>query len=409
MTELNSRENDPRSTERSRSETDSLPVLTSEITSESSALEIQDLVEEAPADQLGPDTPAASAVLVDSPPNWYLGISEAMGWLFGAWLVHVIAAVFIVILLIISNVAMGKARPMDFDDPNSMMIITAGEMTLFVLAAILTVSLRFWGRLFNELNFTPPDPRHFWIVVAATLPLTFCIAIWSVPTQQAWDSLVEIFPALKFIDGMNVNDEIKRMADSTPLLLMIFSIAVLPAIGEELIFRGAIGRTLIANIGLWGGVLLTSFLFGWFHMHPVHAIAVMPLGLVMHVVYLWTRSFWLPMLLHFVNNYWATVVAHFSKTDQVGHGGSLSLLEGFQMITAIIAVIALGFGLWQSRVRLVTEDGTAWDTGRFPLRVPNAPGVHRRSDPMDPWCWKLAAVSSVLCHALVVFELVNPR
>ena len=408
MTELNSRENDPVTTDLLRSETEAVPILSPELDSNAKALDVRDFVEEQPAEPVCPNT-LPSAIPVDSPPSWPRGIGEAMGWLFGAWLVHVIAAVCIVILLIVSNFASGQARPMDFDDPKSTMIITMGEMILFVLAAILAVTVRFWGRLRNELNFTRPDARHVWIVVAGTLPLTFCIAIWSVPTQLVWDSVVEVFPSLKFIDGMNVNDEIKRMADTTPLWLMIFSVAVLPAIGEELIFRGAIGRTLIANLGLWGGILLTSFLFGWFHMHPVHAIAVMPLGWVMQVVYLWTRSFWLPMLLHFVNNCWATIVAHFSTTDHVGHGGAINVLEGLQMITAIIAVIALGLGLWQSRVRLVTEDGSAWDAGRFPLRVPASPGVYRHADPMNPWCWRLALVSSVLCHALVVFELVNPR
>ncbi|MEI8018548.1 MAG: CPBP family intramembrane glutamic endopeptidase [Schlesneria sp.] len=413
MTELNSRENDPLPTDLSRSENESVPIFSSGTDTDVIALENRDFVQDLSAEQSRPDTCPPSVVAVDSPPSMSRGIGEAMGWLFGAWLVHVIAAVCIGILLIIrlivNNVASGKVQPMNLDDSNSTMIITTGEMVLFVLAAILAVALRYRGRMFNELNFTRPDSRHIWIVVAATLPLTFCIAIWSVPTQLAWDSIVEMFPALKMIDGMNVNEEIKRMADSTPLLLMIFSIAVLPAIGEELIFRGAIGRTLIANLGLWSGILLTSFLFGWFHVHPVHAISVMPLGLVMHVVYLWTRSFWLPMLLHFVNNCWAIIVAHFSKTEHVIDGGSLNLLEGLQMITAIIAVIALGFGLWQSRVRLVREDGSVLDPGRFPLRVPTGPGVHRQSNPMNPWCWKLALVSSALCHALVVFELVNPR
>ena len=165
---------------------------------------------------------------------------------------------------------------------------------------------------------------------------------------------------------------------------------------------------MIANLGLWGGVLLTSFLFGWMHLHPVHVFAVMPLGLVIHVVYLWSRSFWIPMLLHFLNNFWAVVGAHYAKIDPVVHGDSLNLLEGFEMISAIIAVITLGILLWQSRVRLVKEDGSDWDAGRFPLRVPTDPGVHTQADPMNPWYWRLALASSVLCHAMFVVDLMSP-
>jgi uncharacterized protein len=400
VTELNSRESAP-----VPSDPTSASILQSEILSDA-PVEIRS-PDESSVEQVPPDKTTSSVVPLDSPPCWYHGIGEAMGWLFGTWLVHLMAAMCIAILLIINNFITGKARPMEVDDPNSMMIITAFEMTVFVLAAILAVSLRFRGRFFNELNFTSPDLRHFWIVVAATLPLTFCIAIWSMPIQLAWDSLSEMFPALKMLDGMNVNDEIKRLGDKTPLSIMIFSIAVLPAIGEELIFRGAIGRTLIANLGLWSGVLLTSFLFGWFHMHPVHALAVMPLGLVMHLVYLWSRSFWLPMLLHFMNNFWATVLAHFAKADPVGLDVSENPLEGIEIITAIIAVIAFSLGFWQSRVRLVTENGNAWDSGRFPLRIPVEPRVHRQADSINRFYWIVALVSSVLCHALVVYDLVK--
>ena len=402
MTELNSRENDPL-----RSDVSSPPDLSPEILSSAEPLEIRDFVDESSVEQARPETPSDIAVPADGPRCWHCGIGEALGWWFGTLLVHILAGAAIAIVLIVNNVVSGKARPVDIQDPKSMMILTAGEMTLFALAAILAVSLRFWGRMFNELNFSRPDPRHVWMVIAGTLPLTFCISVWSMPIKLGWDTLGEMFPILKMIDGANTMELIKGMADTTPLWVMIISIAVMPAIGEELVFRGAIGRTLIANLGLWGGVLLTSFLFGWMHLHPVHALAVMPLGLVMHVVYLWTRSFWLPMLLHFVNNVWATVAAQYSKVDPVGNGDSLNLLEGLEMVTAIIAVVALGYGLWQSRVRLVTEDGRPWDPGRFPLRVPTDPGVHSQANSINPWCWGLALVSSVLCHVMVVMDLMS--
>ena len=403
MTELNSRENDPVPHDAASS-----PILSSEIRSDAGVQVVGEFVGQPSAEPIRPETSSAIAVPVDSPPCWYRGVGEALGWWIGTWLVHLIAAVFVVILLIFSNFVSGKARPMDVEDSNSMMIITTGEMILFVLAAILAVSVRFWGRVFNELNFSRPDPRHVWMVIAGTLPLTFCVSIWSMPIQLGWDALVEAFPNLKILDGANTMELIKDMADKTPLWVMIFTMALLPAIGEELVFRGAIGRTLIANLGLWGGVLLTSIIFGWVHVHPVHALAVMPLGLVIHLVYLWTRSFWLPMLLHFVNNFWAAVAAHYAKVDPVGHGDSLNLLEGFEIVTALIAVAALGFGLWQSRVQLVTEDGSAWNAGRFPVRVPTDHRVQRLANPMNPWCWRVALVSSVCCHVMVVLDLMNP-
>ncbi len=404
MTELNSRGNEPLTTDSAQSEIDSAPILSSAMNSDAEALEIRDFVDDVPVEPVSPNASSAGPVSVDSPPCWYYGVGEALAWVFGTLLIQLMVGIAIGIILVVNYVVSGQKVEMEFD--HSSLLWIAGEI-LSVLVTILVMWWRYSGRILNELNFSRPDSRHALMIIAGTLPLANCSSLWNVPIVLGWDTLREMFPALRSIDWMNVMETIKKEAETTPLFVMIFSIAVLPAIHEELIFRGAIGRTLIANLGLWGGVLLTSFLFGLMHVHPAHALAVMPLGLVLHAIYLWTRSFWLPMLLHFANNCLATILIKYSKDSSDSHGLSFTLVEGFEIITAVIAVVSLGIGLWQSRVRLVTDDGQAWDAGRFPVRVPQDSGVHRRIEPMNPWCWKLALISCAVCHAIAVLNFMN--
>ena len=217
MTELNSRESDP-----VPFDVISVPSASSEILSEAVPLEVREFVDESSSEPMQREAYSPSDVPVDGPRCWYCGIGEALGWWFGTLLVHILAGAAMAIVLIVNNVVSGKAQPADIQDPKSMMILTSGEMILFVLAAILAVSLRFWGQLFKELNFSRPDPRHVWMVIAGTLPLTFCVSVWSMPIQWGWEALCEVFPILKFLDGMNTMELVKGMAETTPLWAMIW-------------------------------------------------------------------------------------------------------------------------------------------------------------------------------------------
>lgn len=346
-----------------------------------------------------------NGVPMDAPRNKTVAVAEAFGWWFGALLVHFVAGAGMAVALIVFNLISKKPKPADVMNPESMMSITAGEMILFAIAAMLAVSVRYWGRTFSELNFSRPDSRHVWMVIGGTLPLSMCVSACSVPIQMGWTYLGEIIPTLKFFDNMNTMELVKDIAATSSLTSMIFVIAVLPAIGEELIFRGAVGRVLIANLGLTGGVLLTSFLFGWLHIHPVHALAVIPLGLAIHLVYLWSRSFWLPMLLHFLNNSWVLVTAQGPAIDPVRQGASMQWTDGLLMGVSVIAVIALGLSFWQSRVRFFDSEDCEWEEPRFPVRA--RPGLHRKSSPMNSTYWTTSVISIVLCHLIVLFELLQ--
>ena len=351
--------------------------------------------------------PSAVIPLNDSPPCWYCGLAEAAAWWLGTLGVHLTAAIFMAIVLVVFNLLNGKKSPADINEPASMMWITSGEMILFVLAAMLGVSVRYWGRTFHELNFQRPDHRHFWLVLGGTLPLTMCVSVWAVPVQLGWSLIKEAIPVLSVFDSMNSMEAIKDLADASSLGAMVFVVAVLPAIGEELIFRGAIGRVLIANLGMISGVLLTTFLFGCLHIHPVHAVAVMPLGLAIHLVYLWSRSFWLPMLLHFVNNCWATIAAQNQGVDPTGQGLEMPLINLVMMLISAVGVVAMGICFRQSRVRLFDASGNETPAVRFPVRVTSGSGIESRSMPMNGHAWQLAIACMVFCHLIVALDLIK--
>lgn len=95
------------------------------------------------------------------------------------------------------------------------------------------------------------------------------------------------------------------------LLVNLLMLAVIPAIGEEFIFRGCLQRLfkeLTGNyhIAIW----LTAIIFSAIHMQFYGFIPRMLLGAMFGYLLVWSNSLWLPILAHFVNNATAVITAY---------------------------------------------------------------------------------------------------
>jgi membrane protease YdiL (CAAX protease family) len=97
---------------------------------------------------------------------------------------------------------------------------------------------------------------------------------------------------------------------SVDMLILVFTLAFIPAICEEVFFRGLllpffIDWTRNKYLGVW----ISAMLFAVLHFSVTQFIPILFMGVVLGYVYLWTRSIWAPVLVHFLNNM-STVVFH---------------------------------------------------------------------------------------------------
>lgn len=130
------------------------------------------------------------------------------------------------------------------------------------------------------------------------------------------------------------------------LLLNLFMIAVLPAIGEELIFRGIIQKH-FANITksqIWG-ILISALIFSAFHMQFKGFIPRFALGVMFGFMYTWSGSIWLPIIAHFVNNSIATIgfmmLGSGALDSKVEDVGGLTYLWPIGLISLVTVAILL--------------------------------------------------------------------
>lgn len=101
----------------------------------------------------------------------------------------------------------------------------------------------------------------------------------------------------------NMIEALLVMDSPQELLFNLLVIAVLPAFGEELLFRGIIQPNLskyLKNpiVGLW----LTAIIFSAIHMQFQGFLPRMVLGALLGYLFYWTKNLWVPILAHLANN-----------------------------------------------------------------------------------------------------------
>lgn len=95
---------------------------------------------------------------------------------------------------------------------------------------------------------------------------------------------------------------VEALPSSTPGIILYFVyVAVLPAITEEILFRGAIMGALMPY-GKTQALIISSVLFGLAHVNPIQAIFAAVLGIIIGELYAQTGSIWWGSLIHFLNN-----------------------------------------------------------------------------------------------------------
>ncbi len=152
-----------------------------------------------------------------------------------------------------------------------------------------------------------------------------------------------------------------------PFLLVFLTACVMPAVGEEIFFRGFLGRGLIARYGLWIGGLLGAFLFGVMHVDPVQGTSAFFLGAALQGVFVATKSLFAPMLLHLLNN-----TLGFALMRHPDFPGAVDHAPPLVAASAIAALVAICVLIRQTRSRWICPNGEVWSPGYATTESPPA-------------------------------------
>ncbi|HPE43109.1 MAG TPA: CPBP family intramembrane metalloprotease [Bacteroidales bacterium] len=148
------------------------------------------------------------------------------------------------------------------------------------------------------------------LTMFVSLPLIHFLGEWNsqlhLPESMA---SIEQWMLTKENQAAELSERFLQVTTISGLAFNLCMTAVIPTINEELVFRGALQPLLIrlfknAHIG----IILASLLFGLMHLQFYGLLPRVVLGLFLGYYFYYSRSLWLPILMHFVNNGTAVIV-----------------------------------------------------------------------------------------------------
>jgi membrane protease YdiL (CAAX protease family) len=140
-------------------------------------------------------------------------------------------------------------------------------------------------------------------------------------------------------------------------LINILVLALMPALGEELLFRGLMMHWLgkvMKNIHL--NILITAFVFSAIHFQFFSFIPRFLLGIALGYVFYWTQSLWASIWLHFTNNALTVSVYYFAhETSSQQNPEDIEILNGsiWLLVSVVLSIVIFQ---WVHRNRVKPED-----------------------------------------------------
>ena len=174
------------------------------------------------------------------------------------------------------------------------------------------------------LTLAAGRPQAPWLIALVFFAGFFCDAVLVQLNTHA--------PGLSF----GSLERLGQAAESSGLSfwVMALSTAVVAPVYEELLFRGYVFRGLSRSAGPVVAIVVSSLLFAGFHGDPLHAIAVLPMGLFLGWLRWRTGSIWPCMIAHGLNNaIW--VALSVTQSDY-----EVSVLQGALSLVLVLAVAA---------------------------------------------------------------------
>lgn len=265
--------------------------------------------------------------------------------IFGYIVMGNVVAMLVISVLYQGNLMEALADPVGHPDIRNIMLLAQGLASLVGLVFIPWYYLRAFERRTLSGFFTGL-PAGVWIPVLALVVVVLAVSIspiaaWNAKVQlPAWTgSLGELLR--QFEDQAEVLVK-AFLADLTPasFVLAFVVIAIVPALGEELVFRGLIQNEFLRavrnpHVAIW----LSAALFSAFHMQFFGFFPRMILGAALGYLYHWSGNLWIPVILHFLNN-GIQVVAIYLK--QLGvHSFDVESTDSAPLPYVLVAILLL--------------------------------------------------------------------
>jgi membrane protease YdiL (CAAX protease family) len=275
-------------------------------------------------------------------------------------------------------------RPDSHPDGWALLMLSQG-VTLFIgFAGSALVLAKMQGYRWADY-FAPRRPSPIeWLLIVAVLVI---VSLPAMSSLVQWNAGIN-FPA--FMQGFEtwareleeqaqaITKSLTQFTTLTRLLVALLVVAVVPAISEELVFRGVVQRTLVQwtgnhHVGIW----LAAAIFSAIHFQFFGFIPRLALGVVFGYLYAWSGNILVPMVAHFTQNAFQLILLYLVQRRTLTttfDPDSTESMPWFLVLLSALLTAGLLYHLYQKMAPTAepTEAHTIGSTG-VAVRVADAP------------------------------------
>ena len=216
---------------------------------------------------------------------------------------------FLIILLISSLIGVAIAAVFMFFGDNGLRIAQGlSSIFMFVVPPIVYYYITRKTNQMQALGFR--KMKRPWLFLIVGLFLMF-LALPVTEQLTHWNEAMKLGPAFSRLEEyMKMLEEsteaaLEKMLNTDTfggLLLNLLIIALIPAIGEELTFRGVLQQSLTRKMNPHLAIILSAAIFSFIHFQFYGFLPRMFLGMLLGYMFYISGSLWPSILMHFVNN-----------------------------------------------------------------------------------------------------------
>lgn len=199
-------------------------------------------------------------------------------------------------------------------DVNAVRLLTTGGQILFILLPALVFAKFVYADVTSALRVKLPALKEVGMFALGLIILVLLLQSFLYIQNYLFTLLAD---RVGFVNSIRVFlDELDKLVESAYGNLLeahsffessfiVFVVAVVPAICEEVFFRGFVQRSFEQKYKPVWAVLITATFFGIYHFNPYGLISLIILGMYFGYAAYKSNSIFVPISLHFLNNFLA--------------------------------------------------------------------------------------------------------
>ncbi len=233
------------------------------------------------------------------------------------------------------------------------LLTTAGQI-LFILLPALIFAKTIYEDVTEILRVKAPAISHMVLFSIGLVLLSVILQSYLYIQNYVIIKLAEVYPFVE--QAKSVLDKFDKLVEESysnlltynsafEAVLIVIVVAIIPAVCEESFFRGYVQSSFGFKLKPFKAALLTGIFFGIYHFNPYQVLPLIVLGVYFGFAAYKTNSIFVPMFLHFLNNFLAVLMSFTLGKEEISTPVTVSFndfqISAFTFIGFLIPFILI--------------------------------------------------------------------